>query len=104
MDKLYTYTYDFKRGEVKVREYPVIRETDLTFTIRTRIGQEMRVRKTSLGKLDSTDIMCLDRLDEKFYLHALIEHQTESVMTLIGMIHSAAERLEKMSDLLEEAE
>jgi len=102
MDKLYIYGFDLITNTVKVREYPVIRETELTVTIKNCIGQEVRFRKTALGKLDEVHVMRLDRLDEKFYIHELIEHQKGSVMTLTRMLHNAEERLEKMSDLLEE--
>ena len=104
MDKLYTYNYDFNGGKVKVREDPVIRETELTYTIKNCIGQEVRIHKTAIGLLDITCIMHLDRLDEKFYLHALIERQKGSIMTMVRMLCNAAEGLEKMEKLLEEAE
>ena len=104
MDKMYTYSFDLNTNTVKVREGPVIRETDLTYTFKNFIGLEVRIRKAALGKLDSMCIMHLDRMDEKFYLHELIEHQKRSIMTLNRMTHNAVERLEKMEELMEEAE
>lgn len=104
MDKLYTYSYNLPTGKVKVWEDPVIRETELTVTIKNCIGQEVRYRKAELGKIDFLHIMRLDRQDMPYYLRILIEQQRHSIMTLIGMIHNEAKRLEMMDEMLEEAE
>jgi hypothetical protein len=111
MDKLYTYSFDLKTNTVKVREDPVIRETDLTYTIKNCIGQEVRFRKGRLGKLDESRVMHLDKPDRAYYLRKLIEAQNQlieaqnhSIMTLIGMIHNEAERLEKIEGMLENEE
>ncbi len=104
MDVLYTYSYDMHSGKIKRREDPVIRETELTYTIKNWLGQEVRLRKNQLGKMDSDRVMHLDRIDDAYFLRALIDAQRHSIMQLIGMIHNEAERLQRMDEMLEEAE
>lgn len=103
MDKLYTYSYDIRNDEVKVRTDPVIRETDLTVTIKNCIGQEVRFRKSTFGTLDSLgNVMHLDHPDKAYYLRCLIERQCRSMEQLIGMVRNESERLQKLHDMLEE--
>lgn len=93
-----------RETQERLRELVAIRETDLTYTIKNCIGQEVRFRKTALGKLDEVRVMHLDKPDMAYYLRKLIEAQNHSIMTLIGMIHNEAERLEKIEGMLENEE
>ena len=104
MDKLYAYSFDMKTNTVKVREDPVIRETDLTYTIKNCIGQEVRFRKAALGKLNEVRVMHLDKPDMAYYLRKLIESANHSLQTLMGMFSNESVRLQKLHEMLEEAE
>lgn len=104
MDKLYTYGFDLKTNTVKVREDPVIRETELTVTIKNCIGQEVRFRKGRLGKLSEERVMHLDKPDMAYYLRKLIEASNHSLQTLMGMFSNESVRLQKLHDMLGEAE
>lgn len=104
MDKLYTYGFDLKTNTVKVREDPVIRETELTVTIKNCIGQEVRFRKSQLGKMNEVRVMHLDKPDRAYYLRKLIEAQNHSLQTLMGMFSNESVRLQKLHEMLEEAE
>lgn len=104
MDKLYTYGFDLKTNTVKVREDPVIRETDLTVTIKNCIGQEVRFRKSQFGKMDDVRVMHLDKPDKAYYLRKLIEAANHSLQTLMGMFSNESVRLQKLHEMLEEAE
>lgn len=102
MDKLYTYGFDLKTNTVKVREDPVVRETELTVTIKNYLGQEIRVRKSQFGKLSEVRVMYLDKPDKAYYLRKLIEVQNHSLQNLMGMFSNESVRLQKLHDMLEE--
>ena len=102
MDKLYTYGFCLKTNTVKVHEDPVILETELTVTIKNCIGQEVRFRKSTLGKLDEVRVMRLDKPDKAHYLRELIKAQNSSLQTLMGMFSNESVRLEKLHEMLEE--
>ena len=104
MDKIYTYSFDMKTNTVKVHEDPVIRETELTVTIKNYLGQEVRIRKSTLGELSDVRVMHLDKPDMAYYLRELIKAQNHSLQTLMGMFSNEAVRLQKLHEMLEEAE
>lgn len=104
MDKIYTYGFNIMTNTVKVHEDPVIRETELTVTIKNYLGQEVRVRKSQFGKLNEERVMHLDKPDKAYYLRKLIEAQNHSLQTLMGMFSNESVRLQKLHDMLEEAE
>ena len=105
MDKLYTYSYDINKEEVKVRTDPVILETELTVTIKNWLGHEVRFRKSTFGTLDGhAKVMNLDHPDKAYYLRCLIERQCRSMEQLIGMVRNESERLQKLFEMLKEAE
>ena len=104
MDKLYTYGFNRITDTVKVHEDPVIMETELTVTIKNCLGQEVRFRKSTLGKLDEVRVMRLDKPDKAHYLRELIKAQNRSLQTLMGMFSNESVRLQKLHEMLEEAE
>ena len=105
MDKLYTYSYDILTDTVKEFELPVISETERTYTVRNMLGEEVRSRKADLGKLESgCNVMHLDHPDKAYYLRCLIDRQCRIMEQLIGMVRNESERLQKLHDMLEEAE
>ena len=104
MDKIYTMLYDPNKAKIKIMEYPVIRETELTVTILNVLNQEYRIRKSILDKMasDTGYIMQASSPDKAHFMDEVIKRMEHSCEVMTGTLQMQFVNKAKAEELLSE--
>lgn len=101
MDKIYMMSYDPEKAKIKITEYPVVRESELTVTILNGVKMETRIRKADLGVLNSTTyVMSAETPDKEMFMRKIIKRLNNSIEILTGMLQSELLKKAKAEELL----
>lgn len=101
MDKVYMMSYDPEKAKIKIKEYPVIRESELTVTILNGVKMETRIRKAALGLLHcTTNVMPVETPDKEMFMREIITVMNHSIEILTGMLQNELLKKAKAEELL----
>lgn len=104
MDKVYMMSYDQDKAKIKITEYPVIRESELTVTILNGVKQECRIRKATLDEMtsDTVYIMQASSPDKAHFMSEIIKRMEHSCEVVTGILQMQLGNKAKAEELLAE--
>ncbi|MBR0340800.1 MAG: hypothetical protein IJH64_00845 [Oscillospiraceae bacterium] len=101
MDKVYMMSYDAGKAKIKITEYPVVKESELTVTILNGVKMETRIRKADLGVLNCTTyVMSTETPDKEMFMRKIITRMNHSIEILTGMLQNELLKKAKAEELL----
>ena len=104
MDKFYIMSYDADKAKIKITEYPVIRESELTVTILNGVNMEYRIRKVNLDELtsDAGYTMQASSPDKAHFMSEIIKRMEHSCDVVTGILQMQLVNKSKAEELLAE--
>lgn len=104
MDKIYMMSYDQDKAKIKITEYPVIRESELTVTILNGVKQEYRIRRRNLDKMtsDTGYIMQASSPDKAHFMSEVVKRMEHSCEVVTGILQMQLGNKAKAEELLNE--
>lgn len=104
MDKIYMMSYDPDKAKIKITEYPVVKESELTVTILNGVKQEFRIRKANLDEMtsDAGYIMQASSPDKAHFMSEVIRRMEHSCEVVYGILQMQIVNKAKADDLLAE--
>jgi two-component sensor histidine kinase len=104
MDKIYMMSYDQDKAKIKITEYPVIRESELTVTIKNGVNREYRIRRRNLDKMtsDTGYTMQASSPDKAHFMSEIIKRMEHSCEVVTGILQMQLENKDKAEELLDE--
>lgn len=104
MDKVYMMSYDPYKAKIKITEYPVIKESELTVTILNDVKQEYRIRKANLDEMtgDTRYIMQASSPDKAHFMSEVIKRMEHSCEVVTGILQMQLLKKAKAEELLNE--
>lgn len=104
MDKIYTMSYDPDKAKIKITEYPVIIESELTVTILNGVNREYRIRKANLDEMtsDTGYIMQASSPDKAHFMSEVIKRMEHSCKIMAGILQMQLEDKAKAEEFLAE--
>lgn len=104
MDKVYMMSYDADKSKIKITEYPVIRESELTVTILNGVKQEYRIRRRNLDELtsDTGYIMQASSPDKAHFMSEVVKRIEHSCEVVTGILQMQLGNKAKAEELLAE--
>ena len=103
MDKVYMMSYDPEKAKIKITEYPVIRESELTVTILNGVNSEYRIRKGNLDEMtsDTGYIMQASSPDKAHFMSEVVKRMEHSCEVVTGILQMQLGNKAKAEELLE---
>lgn len=104
MDKVYMMSYDPDKAKIKITEYPVVKESDLTVTIMNGVKQEYRIRKANLDEMTSDIgyIMQASSPDKAHFMDEIIKRMEHSCEVVTGILQMQLGCKSKAEEILAE--
>lgn len=104
MNKVYMMSYDPDKAKIKIKEYPVVRESELTVTILNGLNMEYRIRKAILDKMtsDTGYIMQASSPDKAHFMNEVIKRMEHSCEVVTGILKMQIENKAKAEELFAE--
>lgn len=104
MNKVYMMSYDADKAKIKITEYPVIRETELTVTILNGVNREYRIRKANIDEMtsDAGYIMQASSPDKAHFMSEVIKRMEHSCEVVTGILQIQIGNKAKAEELLAE--
>ena len=104
MDKVYMMSYDPDKAKIKITEYPVIKESELTVTILNGVKQEYRIRKANFDEMTSDIgfVMQASSPDKAHFMSEIIKRMEHSCEVVNGILQMQLGNKAKAEELLAE--
>ena len=104
MDKIYMMSYDPDKAKIKITEYPVVRESELTVTILNGVNREYRIRKANLDEMasDTGYTMQASSPDKAHFMGEVIKRMEHSCEVVTGILQMQLGNKAKAEELLAE--
>lgn len=104
MNKIYMMSYDTDKAKIKITEYPVVKESELTVTILNSVNREYRIRKVNLDEMtsDTGYIMQASSPDKVHFMSEVIKRMEHSCEVVTGILQMQLGNKAKAEELLAE--
>lgn len=104
MNKIYMMSYGTDKAKIKITEYPVVKESELTVTILNGVNREYRIRKVNLDEMtsDTGYIMQASSPDKVHFMSEVIKRMEHSCEVVTGILQMQLGNKAKAEELLAE--
>lgn len=104
MDKIYMMLYDADKAKIKITEYPVVKESELTVTILNGVNREYRIRRRNLDEMtsDTGYVMQASSPDKAHFMCEVIKRMEHSCEVVTGILQMQLGNKAKAEEILAE--